>query len=84
MVSTERMKQIEAYVAFWESALARSKEQLAHLLLMKDMTLSVIDQTGRQYLDDRIIQEGSAINEYNKGLIKAQQQLSQARNGQNV
>lgn len=82
MVSDERMKQIESYVAYWEGALARSTEQLAYLLKLKELCTSVTDHTGTEILDDRIFQEDYAVKQFHKGLIRAQHQLGLARSGQ--
>jgi type II secretory pathway component PulM len=78
------MKQIEAYVLFWEGALKRSREHLAYLQQLKSTNAVVIDQDGMKILDDRIYQEDYAVGQFQKGLTRAKVQLSLAKQGEDV
>lgn len=84
MASEERIKQIEAYVSYWEGALARSQEQLAYLQKIKSLNAQITDQAGSEILDDRIFQEDYAVRQFQKGLLRAQHQLGLARSGHEV
>lgn len=84
MIENERTKYLEACLIYWEESLARAKEQLSNLQRADGIGVSVIDSSGKNVLALRISQEIYACDIYSIGLARAKDQLSRARNGENV
>ena len=84
MVDRSRIRELERYVTDWEEALTAVTAIRSRLLNDKEIGLTLVDESGKDLLPERINQADDAVKEHQTILIRMTALRDRARSGEDV